>query len=207
MSAVPPGSGQLQGNVIRGNMLGKRRCISLDLLLGPIDDQSFDLLHVEGRSEGLELLLRSDFCGDVLLNAQGEDGNHLFFHPLLGFHRRHLQVGGTFGEYLHEGVSFVLHLELDGFLDGLLGLHPLFGIEQGHPLDVDRPVQLGDELRHAEGQPEQLITPPRGGGGLLTQEAGGSHLAAGHPIDGVVDEDDGDREAHLCRMDGFREPD
>ena len=47
------------------------------------------------------------------------------------------------------------------------------------------------------------VTSVRTGRGFHAHKGSGSHLSAGHTVDGVVDEDDGDVLTAVQRMDGF----
>ena len=80
----------------------------------------------------------------------------------------------------------------------------MLGRVNGHALQVCRAVKAAQQFAHAHrvagGGDVAAI-----GAGLrhLVRQAGGSHLPAGHAVDGVVDEDDGDMFAARSRMHGL----
>src|SRR5581483_5040379 len=77
-----------------------------------------------------------------------------------------------------------------------------------HALDVDRSLQSRQQFANVQrigfvGRVASL----RGGRTYLTQQGGRRHLAAGHAVDGVVDEDDGDGFAAIGRVQNLRRTD
>src|SRR5699024_11087895 len=74
-----------------------------------------------------------------------------------------------------------------------LSLHDVGGGVQGDALGVVAVRDLAKHLAHLDGSAAPLLAAAVGaGGGLLADEGGGGHLAAGHAVNGVVDEDNGD---------------
>ena len=85
---------------------------------------------------------------------------------------------------------------------------PLLGVEERDALDVDGAVEAGDRARPSSSAGRRSRSRPYGARRrLLAHERRRRHLAAGHAVDGVVDEDDGDRDAELRGPDDLGEAD
>ena len=80
----------------------------------------------------------------------GKTGSIFSFTHFSDSTGRQLEVGRALGEDLDEGEALALDLEPERLLDRLLGLHAVLRVEERHPLDVDRPVEPRDQLRHLE---------------------------------------------------------
>ena len=78
-------------------------------------------------------------------------------------------------------------------MNGLLGLVDVGGGVAAGAHQVGGRGELVENLTHVHGIAVLLgIAAVGGGGGLHAHQGGGGHLAAGHAVDAVVDEDDGD---------------
>ncbi len=116
-------------------------------------------------------------------------------------------MGGALAEDLDEGVAATLGLQLNRLLDRAAGLHAVLRVVKGDAFHIDRAVERGDELGHPERLAHRRGAAVRAGGGALADQRGRRELPAGHAIDGVVHEDDRDRQAHLGDGDGLGEAD
>ena len=131
--------------------------------------------------------------------------------PLVGVDGAHLPVGVAVRNDFNEvDTVLVLNLVLESLLDGLLAVTHGGGAEHGLTGDVARAGQLGQQLGDLEW--ETVVrrsvgplrhTAIRRGGGLHAHEGGGSHLATGHAVDAVVDEDHGDVLSTVAGVDGL----
>ena len=54
------------------------------------------------------------------------------------------------GQDLDQGEADAVDLELEGLVDGALGMRPSAVVVEHDPLDVDRPVEPGDQLGHLQ---------------------------------------------------------
>ena len=94
------------------------------------------------------------------------------------------------------------------FRIALLRLHALLGVVERDALDVDRAVELRDQLRHPQRLAHRAGRARRASSPCVWPiSVVGRHLAAGHAVDGVVDEDDGDRHAELRGLEDLGEAD
>ena len=120
-----------------------------------------------------------------------------------------MPVGGAAGEQLHEAEAQALQLHFEGLAQGLLGRAHMLDAVQGAAFGIGHARELGHELGHADGAAFVAghVAAAGAGGGLLAQQGGGGHLAAGHAVDGVVDEDAGDELAAVGRVDGLGQTD
>ena len=128
----------------------------------------------------------------------------MFFHPFVGLHGRLLPAGGTGADDLHEAGATAIDAVLKSLADGALGLAD--GGYAVHALarHIAGSLQLSCNLRDLQGISVKVgLTTVGAGGCLHSHQRGGSHLAAGHAIDGVVDEDDGDVLTAVQRVDGL----
>ena len=84
-------------------------------------------------------------------------------------------------------------MDFKGFFQHLPGRHQVLGRMDRHPGGESGPFQHGHDLRHPDRVAFVVEIPAVGaGGGGLPQHGGGGHLAPGHAVNGIVDEDDGD---------------
>ena len=113
---------------------------------------------------------------------------------LSDFDRGDAPVGRAGGEQLDHREAQPAHLRLEGHADGFLGQADVLRVVQAAAHDIARAVHRGEHLRHADADNPACSTsrPVGRGGRLLAGQRGGRHLAAGHAVDGIVDEDDGD---------------
>ncbi len=56
----------------------------------------------------------------------------------------------AFREDLDQRESGAVDLELEGLLDGALGMRPAAVVVERDPLDVDRAIEPGNQLRHLQ---------------------------------------------------------
>src|SRR6266567_82180 len=127
---------------------------------------------------------------NVFENTQLEIVAQLRAYPFVGGKGVHPPVGRAGGERLDEGEPLSFHLVADRFFDLLFRVHEVFRAVHRHPCRKSNPLQLGEEFRHPDGCAVLFLVPAvGGGGGLLPHQGGASHLAAGHAVGGVVDEE------------------
>ena len=89
-----------------------------------------------------------------------------------------------------------------------LGLVHVGGIVAAGAHQVGRGGELVEDLAHVHGVAVLLGVPALGGsGGLHAHQGGGGHLAAGHAVDAVVDEDDSDVLSTVGGGDGLSQAD
>ena len=137
-----------------------------------------------------------------------EDGDHFFADAAVGFQGVQMPVGGTAGQKFHEAEAQPLHLTAEGRQQRLFGLPDVLHAVQGAAFGIGHSGQPAHDLAHVDGPAlAQQMTAQRRGGGLLAQQGGGGHLAAGHAVNGVVDEDRGDVLAAIGGMYGLRQTD
>jgi hypothetical protein len=79
--------------------------------------------------------------GDVLLHTEREDRFHAVPHPGLGLLGLELEVDRALGQDLDQGEAGAVHLQLEGLLDGALGVRPVAVVVERDPLDEDRAVE------------------------------------------------------------------
>ena len=148
------------------------------------------------------------FGGLITKHAKREFGLHLVLAELCRLERVHAEVGGAGGEDLEERVALVVALDLEQAFDRQLALHDALRVGHRDARDVDRCLQLVEHLAHVERMSrERGIAPERRGGGLLALQRGGGHLAAGHAVEGVVDEDAAELFAARSGLEGVVEAD
>ena len=122
--------------------------------------------------------------------------------------RAHAPVCRAVGDEFDEAEALALELVLEGLLDGGLCLAGVRHVGGGHAGDVGGGVELVDELAHVHrGAMLLLIAAVRGGSGLGAKQRGRGHLAAGHAVDAVVDEDDREILAAVCSAHGLGQAD
>src|SRR5205814_5674554 len=74
-----------------------------------------------------------------------------------------------------------------------IGLRDLLVVAEAYAGDVHRSLQCRQQFAHAQRIPfSGRVAAVRRGGAFLADEGSGGALAAGHAVDGVVDEDSGD---------------
>ena len=112
---------------------------------------------------------------------------------MLRIDRGHLPDGRARREHFDEREAEPLDLILDRAPHGAVGLRDLLVVAEADALDVDGPLQrsqqFADVHRVAFGDGTAAVG---SGCALLADQRGGRGLSAGHAVDGVVDEDDGD---------------
>ena len=141
---------------------------------------------------------------DVLVHAERVVGQHVVAQPLEGVLRRHAPVGRAGRDDFHQRVADAVDLVLERLLDGLLRLADVLRAVHAHALQVRHAVQRAQQLADAHGVARRGdVAAVRRGLRDLVGQAGRGHLPAGHAVDGVVDEDDGDVLATVQRMDGL----
>lgn len=141
---------------------------------------------------------------DVLEVAEGIFGGHVLDHPFVGLGGRHLPAGIACGDNLDNGGAFLGHGVLEGVADSGLGLADGSGGVDRLACHVACAVETGEDVGDLDGIAIEVYAAAIGSGGcLLTDEGGRGHLAAGHAVDGVVDEDDDDVLATVGGMDGL----
>ena len=133
--------------------------------------------------------------GGRVLGAVAEVGHaerlgHFPFHEALRLHRLHFPDGGAGRKHFHQRESQALHLVLHRPAQHAGRLHDLLVIAQRHALDVDRRFQRRQQLANVHREAIGPLVAAEGRrGGLPAERRGGSHLAAGHAVDTVVNED------------------
>ena len=131
--------------------------------------------------------------------------------PLVGIDGAHLPVGVAVRNDFNEvDTVLVLNLVLESLLNGLLGVTHGGGAEHSLTGDVAGARKLGKQLGDLERETVVRCsvgplrhTAVRCGGGLHAYEGGRSHLATGHAVDAVVDEDHGDVLTTVAGVDGL----
>ena len=110
--------------------------------------------------------------------------------------------------YLHKGITLFVALDFQGLENGLFGLADMGDIGHGNPLNENRRLQRTDQLTHVD-RKTRLPGIPSGGrsAGLFADKGGRRHLAAGHPVDRVVDEKNCHLLAPVGGVEGFRQTD
>src|SRR5690606_18335608 len=111
---------------------------------------------------------------------------------VVGIRRRHLPTCIAGGDNLHDGGALTDHRVLEGKLDQLLGLsHRGSSVHAGAGGQADA-IEQRQHVEYLERVAHSLHVTPLGTGRCLhVAQGGGCHLSTGHPIDAVVDEDDG----------------
>ena len=148
-------------------------------------------------------------CDDIAVDAERVVREHVLAHPLERVGRRHAPVRGAGRDDLDKRVPDAVDLVLESLPDRLLR-----GPDALRRVNAD-----AFEIRHAIKGAQKLAYADRiaGGGDVapvgrglrdLVGQARRSHLAAGHAVNGVVDEDYGQllaaggRMDRLCHADG-----
>ena len=80
----------------------------------------------------------------------GKTGTMLSRHPVLGGLGLEAEMERALGEDLDEGKAAAGDLQFERLLDGALGVGPSPVVIERDPLDIDGPVQAGDQLRHLQ---------------------------------------------------------
>lgn len=111
------------------------------------------------------------------------------------------------GEHFDQRETGAVDLELEGLLDGALGVRAAAIVVERDPFDEDGAVEPGDHLRDLQRLPGERGAAGGRGGRQLSEERRRRHLAAGHPEDGVVDEDHRHRHAQLGCADDLGQAD
>ncbi len=102
----------------------------------------------------------------------------------------HPPVGRAGGEDFDEGEPFAFDLVAERLFDRLAGLQDVLRRVDRHPRRVADPFEAGEQLGHADRIAVVADVAPFGRGrGALPRQGGRRHLAAGHAVGGVVDED------------------
>src|SRR5271165_5341329 len=115
--------------------------------------------------------------------AQREGLHERLPDPLARYHWIHLQNGGTGREEFDQREAVAVLLDLERLLHRLFGLHDVFHVAQGDPLEISRRLQPGEQL--ADMNRQSLIVgaaSPGRRGALLADQRGGRHLSAGHAV-------------------------
>ena len=122
---------------------------------------------------------------------------------LFDFLRRHLPAGVA-GGTIPRGWNLACHGVLERLADGFLCLADSGNRIYALAGYVCRTFQLGGYIGHFQRITVQVyVTSVRTGRGFHAHKGSGGHLSAGHTVDGVIDEDDGDVLTAVQRMDGF----
>src|ERR1039458_8889201 len=133
------------------------------------------------------------FFGAVAQVDHGEYFGHFVAHEPLGLHRLEFPDGGAGRQHFHEGEAQALDLVLHGAAQHFGGAHDLLVVAQRNAFDEDRGLQRIQQFADVYGVAVGVrVAAEWGGGGLLAKRRSGGHLAAGHAVDTVVDEDYGD---------------
>src|SRR5208283_3158772 len=140
----------------------------------------------------------------VFEDVEREVGDHRLSDPLAGLDGILGPDGGARRKNFYEGEVFAVALNFERFADGLARLHDVLVVGEGDALDIDGSFELGNQLGHVQREAFVDGTASEGGrGALLADEGCGGHLAAGHSVDGVVDEEYGDMFAAVGGVDDF----
>ncbi len=145
--------------------------------------------------------------GGVLFHPEREDRLHVVPHPVLGGLRLEAELDRALRQDLDESEAVALHLQIERLFNGAPRMRAPLVVVEGDPFHIEGPVQARDQLRHLERLSREERPALGRCRGSLAEQGGGRHLAAGHPVDGVVDEHDRDRDPELCRADDLGEPD
>ena len=133
---------------------------------------------------------------------------HLLFDELVDPRRVHLEVHGAGREHFDEREALALLEIFDALEDRALRRRDPRGRREGDALDVDGRFEAVDEFADPHRVAVGLDVAPVGAGGRdLPGQRGGRHLAAGHAVVRVVDEEHGHAFAAVRRLDELVEAD
>ena len=189
----------LDGDAVRSAADGKRDA-------SPANAENLGMRSSDGAGSGA--LRGCALRGPVAKHAQRIGLFHHVAHPLLRVDGRHLPDGGAGRQHFHQRKAKPSHLVLDGAADGAVCLRDLLVVAQAHARDVDRSFQCREQFAH----PQRIAFGCRVAAvgrrrALLAEQRRGSSLAAGHAVDGVVDEDRRDVFAAIGSVQNLRRTD
>nr|AIF26401.1 putative 2-oxoglutarate oxidoreductase [uncultured bacterium fosmid pJB17E7_contig I] len=156
-----------------------------------------------GDHEAVDIDAFGDFAVDLDV-AEGVVGEHILFHPLVGLNGGHLPAAVAAADDFDEAEAFFVALVLESLADGGFGLADVGGSVDALAGDEAGAGQGGQHFGDTQGVAVDVHAAAVGsGGGLHADECGGGHLAAGHAVDAVVNEDHDDVLAAVGCVDGL----
>src|SRR5690606_10817164 len=109
-------------------------------------------------------------------------------------------------EHLNECVALTIPLDFKGALNSPFSLPYALYVCKGHPFNEYRCLEVVEEFAHVEGVTCITGVPATGACYRdLTDQGCGCHLAPCHPVDRVVDKEDGQFLAAVSGLYGFIE--
>ena len=118
--------------------------------------------------------------------------DHLFGDPLARFHGILAPDSGTGRKNFHEGETGAVALQLESFTHGPARFHDVLVVGERNPLDINRSFERRQHLGHVQRKTfVDRAASPRRSCAALADKRGRRHLAAGHAVDGVIDEEYG----------------
>ena len=203
LGSVATGSGELEADVLGVDVDREAVGEARRALDGGVQSAQH-LFGLEGARrnvrEGLPV-------GLVLFHPEREDRHHVVPHPAFSGFGIEAKVDRAFGQNLYESKPAACDLQLQSLFDGAPGMGPPLVVIKSDPFDIDGPVQAGDQLCHLERLSGEEASALRSRGRSLAEQSRWGHLTAGHAVDGVVDEQDRDRDPELRRAHDFCQAD
>ena len=145
---------------------------------------------------------------DRLEHAERILRGHLVLDVIERLDGRHMPVGGASGQQLDEREAFAVNLVLERLQNGLLSLLDVGDIGERATRYETGPVESRQHFADANGIAVDLgVTPCGASGRFLSEQRSGRHLSAGHTVNGVIDEYNGDIDASCRGVDDFRHTD